>query len=603
MKQLVFSVAILCLASGSVRTAKADLTPDQVVIIAMAKSEESRSLAEYYAKARGIPESHILLLEGRPTQRISRYQWEHTFRPSILKWLKRQEFYTRTRCFVTVWDVPLEITPLGGSSLEITERVAHLREVRANLVDQIATLFRMLHSVGKQPGAAVPAPVLAGDISFQDLYTHFKNAMKPADAWLRNTKPGDDRKRATQFMERVLVTLSGNQGLIRLAKNRSQSTRNSPEEMTRLAYVTGRIEGLQQGMKSLSLLRDTIARDDQMIDLTQAMGGLFGSIRWIDQQLYLLKQNFTAASFDSELSLILWPDPPILSWLPNPWHYKFDVMPTRRRTTMLVSRLSAPSPEIVRRMIDDTIAAEKTSLQGNVYLDARALAYDPKEPSNDSFARYDQSLRDLAARLKRHTSLNVVLDDQPALFQRDRCPDAALYCGWHSPNDYVDAFRWSPGAVGYHLAMSEASWLQLNDDDRVQGRNPWCQAMLSDGAVATLGSSREAYLAAFPLPDDFFSLLLTGKYSLAEVYSRTCPFLSWTVLLIGDPLYNPYKNQPQLSEAALPEQMKPGGAREVHADSSSAEQPDSEPTQDTAPGEEEPAPSDEPTIVLPGLDP
>jgi hypothetical protein len=80
--------------------------------------------------------------------------------------------------------------------------------------------------------------------------------------------------------------------------------------------------------------------------------------------------------------------------------------------------------------------------------------------------------------------------------------------------------------------------------------------MLERGVVATLGPTFEHYLAAFPLPDDFFPLLLTGRYTLVETYYRTVPFCSWAMVLVGDPLYNPFKNQPLLDESALPERMK-----------------------------------------------
>ena len=116
---------------------------------------------------------------------------------------------------------------------------------------------------------------------------------------------------------------------------------------------------------------------------------------------------------------------------------------------------------------------------------------------------------------------------------------------------YVDAFDWKPGAVGYHLASSEASVL------RKPGAKVWCNAMLEDGVCATLGPVYEPYLSAFPLPDDFFSLLLTGRHTLAEVYYRTKPFNSWVMVLVGDPLYNPFKGRPLLGDDDLPERMKP----------------------------------------------
>jgi len=92
------------------------------------------------------------------------------------------------------------------------------------------------------------------------------------------------------------------------------------------------------------------------------------------------------------------------------------------------------------------------------------------------------------------------------------------------------------------------------------GGKVWCNAMLEDGMTATLGPMHEPYLAAFPLPDDFFPLLLTGRYTLVEVYYRTKPFNSWPMVLVGDPMYNPFKKTPPLKEENLPERMRSGAA-------------------------------------------
>jgi hypothetical protein len=100
------------------------------------------------------------------------------------------------------------------------------------------------------------------------------------------------------------------------------------------------------------------------------------------------------------------------------------------------------------------------------------------------------------------------------------------------------------------MASSEAVTLR-NADSEV-----WCKRMLEDGVCATLGPVREPYLAAFPPPDQFFALLLTGKFTLAETYYRTKPFNSWVMVLVGDPLYTPFKHHPALAEEKLPGKLR-----------------------------------------------
>jgi uncharacterized protein (TIGR03790 family) len=105
---------------------------------------------------------------------------------------------------------------------------------------------------------------------------------------------------------------------------------------------------------------------------------------------------------------------------------------------------------------------------------------------------------------------------------------------------YVDAFDFVPGAVGYHIASFEAVSIKRPNE---QG---WVRGLLDDGIAATIGPVAEPYLQSFPRPNEFFGLLLTGEYTLAECYAYTVPGTSWMHLLIGDPLYNPFQNTPYL---------------------------------------------------------
>ena len=64
--------------------------------------------------------------------------------------------------------------------------------------------------------------------------------------------------------------------------------------------------------------------------------------------------------------------------------------------------------------------------------------------------------------------------------------------------------------------------------------------MVEEGVAATVGPVYEPYVQAFPMPDIFFSKLTEGYLTLGEVYLISLPFLSWQMVLIGDPLYQPF---------------------------------------------------------------
>jgi len=233
----------------------------------------------------------------------------------------------------------------------------------------------------------------------------------------------------------------------------------------------------------------------------------------------------TGASLDSELSLARFEDYDLFRWRPN--DLLNHPVPEISRTLM-VSRLDGPSLDIARALVDKALAAEAQGLQGVAYVDSRGIT------RRDAFGLYDGCLRDLAAMIQRHGLFEVRHESTEALFQSGDCPRTALYCGWYSLKNYVDAFEFVDGAVGYHIASFEA--VDLRDPNSTQ----WGPAMLRDGITATLGPVAEPYLQAFPKPDMFFSKLFAGR-CLVEAFYATNPYNSWQMLLIGDPLYRPFK--------------------------------------------------------------
>jgi uncharacterized protein (TIGR03790 family) len=537
---IVFSTAAAALA---------ELTPREVAVIAMAESDRSRSLAEYYAQARGIPKSQIFLLEGKPGGTMSRTVWRQQARPAIHAWLDDDARREKIRCLVTCWDVPLRIGKRSPDAPEVVARQEYLTRSRASLVERFSELVNELDSLA--PGAQ-PAerPALDGQSQLGTLTVQFDSVLRTTQERLKGAESEEEKELAGAALQRALVVGGGINGLLRVAARDAATGNLKPQAARQLEGLKGQLQGLAEGLQALVSLPDTAARDLLMLKLLQKTGGLIGAIGWIDQQRELLKRNETYASFDSELSLLYWGDYSLFRWVPNLSHYRYDDLTAGNLKTLMVSRLEAPTFELAKKLIDTAIATEKTGLAGKVYLDARGMRFDPKTEKPGSYGTYDQSLRDLAARLEEHTSLEVVLNDEARLFQEGDCPQAALYCGWYSLAKYIDAFDWQPGAVGYHLASAEAGTL------RTPGSKVWCNAMLEDGICATMGPVHEPYLASFPLPDDFFSLLLSGRYTLAEAYYRTKPFNSWVMVLVGDPLYNPFKKNPALSEDALPERIK-----------------------------------------------
>jgi uncharacterized protein (TIGR03790 family) len=236
----------------------------------------------------------------------------------------------------------------------------------------------------------------------------------------------------------------------------------------------------------------------------------------------------TGASVDSELSMVLFGNYELYRWQPN--ILKNNTLGLSVNTLM-VCRLDGPGAGIAKGLVNKSIAAEKTSLKGIAYIDSRGIAED-RNPYSTGY--YDQSLRELAAFTRLRTELIVKEERTEKLFTSGDCPRTAIYCGWYSLKTYIDAFDFVDGAIGYHISSWEAV------DLRNPKSNQWCPAMLKDGITATLGAVAEPYLHSFPEPRVFFLELFNGR-CLVEAYYHTKPFNSWQLVLIGDPLYRPFK--------------------------------------------------------------
>jgi uncharacterized protein (TIGR03790 family) len=256
-----------------------------------------------------------------------------------------------------------------------------------------------------------------------------------------------------------------------------------------------------------------------------------------DADIARIRRAYDSASVDSEIALAAAGDYPLAGWLANPFflgnrNQKAAVDPSR---VLMVSRLDGPTETIARRIIDDALAAETQGLSGTAYFDARWP--EPAAAPKGGYEFYDASIHRAARIVTQSGRMPVKVDAGEKLFQPGDCPDAALYCGWYSLGEYVNAFTWKPGAVAYHIASSECTTLKQ------KGSRVWCKRMLEEGAAAVIGPVDEPYVEAFPVPEVFFALLVDGYLTLAECYAASTPWLSWRMVLIGDPLYRPFVNK------------------------------------------------------------
>ena len=536
------------------RPAFAELLPEEVAILVARGSRESEGLAKYYAQQRGIPLDNICSVDMPRGETIDREKWRWAVRPEIYKWIVEHDGNAKLKCLVTTYDVPLKIGSAPAEDLKSYREF--LEGERANRISQLNRVVEAFNEIAPDiadpqagedaPGAETSTTEDASSDAAKSELDQLKQKLEQSlqSAQRRAAKISDAQQRTAQQLrvQQLAGAVGGLNVLLGALNQRLQQQGETPAAArSDFDVLRGQTTGLAEAKALLDQTAASLERDALILALIDRANGITTSVQWLDEQIALVQKNETGASFDSELSLVMWDDGyQLLRWQPNYLRSAYDNSHLRKlRRTLMVSRLDAPTIKLAKGLVDTAIKVEKEGLKGKAYFDARGLAkLDQAQLAPGSYEDYDRSILLTAAGIKQQTDLEVVLDEKPGLFQSGQCPDAALYCGWYSLGKYVDAFDWAPGAVAYHMASSEATTL------RDANSQVWCKRMLEDGVAATIGPVYEPYLFSFPRPEEFFAQLLRGELTLVECYYRTQPLNSWMMTLIGDPLYRPYAASP-----------------------------------------------------------
>lgn len=533
-------IALAVLAS--VLPAVAGLQPEQLLLVVNRNAPEGRELAEFYQKARGVPAGRILELDVPFSEEIAFDQYERQVVPVVRKFLRERLLSDKVRCIVTFHGVPLRIKDRVNTQADADEQSA-LRQELMRVVPQIQQAVEELEKAART-GDATFRP--AGANTLDALGTRANEAF----ARLAGLAGADADAQVTAARQRALFTalrrLSGAPGVARLYATAAVQPPgpDGPEQMRQLQAEVNKMRAELEELADRRFEAESRARARTLI--RDGMG-LFELAAMLRGHVAYFETNQTMSALDSELAVLWWDLYPRSQSLPNPLHYAFR---GQAQPTLMVMRLDAPQPQTVRQMILDSLQAERDGLAGQVVIDSRNIANDPGR--KQGFGLYDQSLRNLNAILRAQSRLKVTFDDAPEVLPAGSAKDVAIYCGWYSLRNYVPACTFSKGAVGFHVASYEMVSL------RAAQEKGWAAGLINDGVVATIGPVWEPYLHAFPPADDFFPLLMTGQMTLAEVYWRVNPLVSWMQTAIGDPLYRPYAKDPPLRTSDLPMRLQWG---------------------------------------------
>ena len=525
------------------------LAPEEVLVVANANAKGSVPLARYYALARKILPKRIVVLRTTADVDATRKDFNDNIRDPIREYLRRHDRAGRIKCLALVWGVPVRV--LGT---ELTAGQKALMKTHETISGRLQASLAVNLDLLRTVAVAFPAPRTKGLTPLGDLFRQGTSATPQrveAFATLRGRydkqvkltaeaarKLKDGRKRRIALRQLAALELS-TRGLRHLATHPpAEAMAGVPDK----AALQRRIRSAEAGLMKLTAEKATPARAWRIVEFHRRLRGIVGAHEHCRQRARAIDTSEEDASVDSELAVLWEKDPPLRRWRTNPMNWRVraaGVTPADApKRIIMTARIDGPKARDALRIVKDSLATEKEGLSGKVYIDA-----------GGKYPLYDKNLKMLHDLIRKRTKLTVVMDTRKQLFAVGSCPDAALYVGWYSLRNYVAAFTWVRGSVGWHVASLEAQHL------RAATSNEWCAKLIQNGVAATLGAVNEPYLAAFPLPQDFFALLLTGRATVAECYWRTVPLVSWRLTLIADPLYNPYARLPHLSVYDLPPEL------------------------------------------------
>ncbi len=252
------------------------------------------------------------------------------------------------------------------------------------------------------------------------------------------------------------------------------------------------------------------------------------------------------AAVDAELALLPRKGWPLMAFVANPVFNRERPVPLIAQQIVKVARLDGPTLADARRLVDNALAAEAVGLVGRGYIDIGG-------PHADGDKWLEEAAQALAA-LGFDTDVDRA--NPATLAPESRFDAPALYFGWYSatvngPFARED-FRFPPGAVALHIFSFSASTLR-------DPRRAWLAALVARGVTGTVGNVSEPFLQFTHEPQLLLRALARGDM-LGDAAAYAIPYFSWMGVLIGDPLYRPFKvslDEQWRDRATLPAELRP----------------------------------------------
>jgi uncharacterized protein (TIGR03790 family) len=195
----------------------------------------------------------------------------------------------------------------------------------------------------------------------------------------------------------------------------------------------------------------------------------------------------------------------------------------------VVSRIDAPTLEIAKASLDHVrLAMRQNVVNGTFYFDRYAPL------TSEMYDDYSDALDDFESRTLPLLNVNTYT----STFW-DEYTDVVI------PKVQNDSILWAwradrAGYTFFHDSTTRRFFLYNADDDgagamRDAEDKRWPMLALTSGYAASAGAMSDPTPDGYLRPRPFFEAILRGA-TVGEAYLYACPFLNWTMTLVGDPL-------------------------------------------------------------------
>lgn len=452
----------------------------QMLVIGDQDNADSSAVWEHLKSAYDLNDTSLLEINFPDGDQLDRTVWEEEVRPQIAKWLATNDPDHQIIKIVTLYGTPLSV----GKWNDDRETGPWLSFYQTALQQQTVQFNKTLNSLAEVVGDQYED--IEGSESLEDYRTAFDTFATKAQSTIGQLALNKQKDAKTQ-LQAAVQQVAGVGPFINSLRRDMQSGKS--EAANQFHYLRGRTEALSGVALLLERVPASFERESFAMSLLQQSGGQLAVIGWIQQQIKMVKDNDSAASLDSELACVLWPEYRRLGTVPNLAHPSFQGSALAARyPTFIVRRLDGPSVEIAKALVDRAVAADTAKIEGNVYLDLRGI-----QQGDNQTVRFERWLQAIGQQMESVPELKVTVESTPQLFDEGACPDTLLYCGWYSLGKSIDSFTFKPGAVAYHLVPDDASGIH---DAADQG---WCKYFLEKGATHVLGTVTEAQPVDFEI--------------------------------------------------------------------------------------------------------